>query len=172
MPVCAYFKHNSKTTGHLQLYYAHKTTPLLQRMLLFMLKAGKHLQPTSYSPVHTSLSIILCASMQDNKTQGTYDYTTHQTTALPPRMYLLEVQSELQLTSHHPEHLSTYHSVFVSIVYTTCRLIFLWVWARKILYCSNLYMLSIKRSERRGKKFIFNFFGCTDGKNAELRGYI
>ena len=33
----------------------HQTTPLLPKMLCFMLKIAKQLQPTSYSPIQTSL---------------------------------------------------------------------------------------------------------------------
>ena len=50
---------------------ALQTTPLLPRMLIFVSKVAKQLQPTSYRPVHTLLSIT-CAKYTSQLTQGTW----------------------------------------------------------------------------------------------------
>ena len=58
----------------------HQTTPLLLRMLSFMLEMAKELQPTSKSPVQTLMSYCLCTTTGkiDNQTLGAYNFSTHQ----------------------------------------------------------------------------------------------
>ena len=85
-----YFKYNSNTMGCLQLHYAPNDCTTTKDAL-FYVKSSKHLQPV----YNTSLPRILCASTNDNKTQGAYSYTTHQTTTFLSRVHLLEVQSEV-----------------------------------------------------------------------------
>ena len=97
----AYFKYKLKTMRCRQLYYA-PNDPLLLRMLYFMLKVAKQLQPTCYNSVQAQLSGYFCASTNDNNTQDTYDCVTHQTTTFLPSLHLVEVQIEVQPISCCP----------------------------------------------------------------------
>ena len=74
--------------------------------------------PGSLSYVHHCVASVY-ANMNDNKTQGACNCTTHKTTTLLPRMNFLEIQSKLQLASFYPEHPCTYHCVFADLMYTT-----------------------------------------------------
>ena len=96
-------------------------TPLLPRMLHFMLKAAKPLQPTSYDPYIHCCLVILCASMYNNKTQGAYDCTvTHETTTLLPRMHL--VRRRKQGTTYELSFSTSIYTYGVFANYTTRRL--------------------------------------------------
>ena len=90
MPFCAYLKYNTKTTGHLPLYYI-PNDPSTIKDASFHVKSSKvvityKLWPHIY--IHCCL-VDLCANTQD-KTQSTYDCTTHQTTTLLDRMHLFK----------------------------------------------------------------------------------
>ena len=82
----------------------HQTTPLLLRMLCFMLKAAKQLQPTSYGPVQTLLSCCLVHKYEWQQNSGRLQlYYNTVTTAFLPRLHLLEIQTEVRwLTSCRP----------------------------------------------------------------------
>ena len=74
----------------------HQMTPLLLRMLCLMLKAAKQLQPTSYSPVQTSLSCYFVHKYEWQQKSGCLQlYYNTVTTAFLPRLHLLEIQTEV-----------------------------------------------------------------------------
>ena len=103
MTFYVYFKHKSKTTGHHQVYY----TPngfLLPRML-FHVKSSKTVTPYKlWSCTYITTSLFCVQGYMTTKVRVPM-------TGLP-RVHPLEVQSKIQLTSCHPEHLSTCCSVF------------------------------------------------------------
>ena len=96
------------------MYYTLKDFPTTKDAS-FHIESSKAV--TTYSPTHTSLPCYF------DKTQGTYmyHYSTQQVTAYYQGCILLQVQSELQLTTCHPEHASTYCTVFTNTVYTQRR---------------------------------------------------
>ena len=86
-PFCAYFKYSLKTRGCLNPT-AHQTTPLIPRILPLMLIAANRLQPTSYGPVHTSLSHFVRKHEWMTTKLRALITILHQTTASLPRMHL------------------------------------------------------------------------------------
>ena len=93
--------YNSKTTGCLQLYYTLNDSFNTEHAS-FMFRAANKLQPTSlYIHVHHCL-LILYASTNHNKTQGTYYCIAHQTTIFLPRINHLEIPSDVWLMGCHP----------------------------------------------------------------------
>ena len=77
----------------------HKMTPVLSRMLCFMLKPAKQLQPTNYGAVQRSLScyFVHTYKLQQNSGLLRLHYNTVTNTFLP-RLHRLEIQTEVRLT--------------------------------------------------------------------------
>ena len=79
MPFCAYFKYNSKTTGHLQVYYTPNDSPV-SKDASFHVKSSKAAMTyklwAMVRYIHHYLAILYTSTHNDT-TQGTYDYTTN-----------------------------------------------------------------------------------------------
>ena len=83
----------------------HQKIPLLLRMLLFMLKAAKQLQPTctSYDPVQTSLSCYFLHKYKWQQNSGCLRlYYNAVTIAFLPKLHPLEIQTEVRHRSCSP----------------------------------------------------------------------
>ena len=85
----------------------HQTTPLLLRMICFMLKVAKQLQPTSYGPVQTSLSCYFVCKYEWQQDSGClWLYYNTVTTIFLPSLHRLEIKTEVRLTSCCPAAIS------------------------------------------------------------------
>ena len=94
---------------------------LLSRILLFMLKGAKQLQPISYVYIHCCL-IRMPTTVLHAKLPLYFMYQG---------FILLEVQSELWLTSCCSQHPATYCYVVENIASTICMLVVFRRWNRK-----------------------------------------
>ena len=98
-PFCAYFKYNSKISITRKPRGAcnsatHQTTPLLPKMLWFMLKAANQLQPARYGPVQTSLSCYFVHMYEWQQNWGRLSNN-----CCPTKVASLKIQTEVPLTS-------------------------------------------------------------------------
>ena len=104
------------------------TTRLLQRMLRFMLKAAKRLQPTlSYGTVHTLLSSYSVRNYEWQHNSGLLRRYYTPNDRFSTTMHLLQLQSKVRLTSSRPDH--SLRSVFANriqyflVLSTICRIL-------------------------------------------------
>ena len=93
-------------------------TLLLLRMLLFILKAAKQLQPTvqaTVSCIYHCLTVLCVKYVRQQKLKA-------PTTAIHNEQPLYyQGYISLQLMSCHPKHPSTYPTMFANTVYTELR---------------------------------------------------
>ena len=77
-PFCVHFKYNTKTTDGLQLYYTANGS-FTTKDALFHVKSSKAVGSYKLWPrTNITVLLFLCASMNDNNIQGTYDYVIIQ----------------------------------------------------------------------------------------------
>ena len=77
----------------------HQMNPLLPRIPCFMVKAMKQLQPISYGPVQTLLSCTFVHKHEWQNSGLLWLYHNTVATAFLPSLHLLEIQTEVWLTS-------------------------------------------------------------------------
>ena len=121
-PFCVYFKYNWKTTAYWQPYYKPNDSSTTEDAL-FHVKSAKAVATYKLWPCANITVLLFCVQVWMTTNSGCLRlYYNTVTTAFLPRLHIIEIQTEVQLTSCHPEAIAVslhyMYAIVIQILHT------------------------------------------------------